>query len=153
MKIKSHSDFWAGLMFTVVGVVFAFGAMSYNVGSAAKMGPGYFPLMLGVLLAVLGAIVTLTALTVETPDGSPVAAFDWRSLALTLGAVCLFAFLLLKMGLVIALITLVIVSSLADHAFSWKGTLINTLILVVLCLAVFVYGLKLQFPIWPPFIG
>lgn len=153
MKIKSHSDFWAGLMFTVVGVIFAFGAMSYNIGSAAKMGPGYFPLMLGVLLAILGAVVTLTALTVETPDGNPIAKFDWRSLALTLGAVCLFAFLLLKMGLVVALITLVIVSSLADHAFSWKGTLINTVVLTVLCLAVFVYGLKLQFPIWPTFIG
>ena len=54
MKIKSQRDFFSGLMFTAVGVAFAWGATTYNVGSGARMGPGYFPLMLGIVLAFIG---------------------------------------------------------------------------------------------------
>ncbi len=153
MKIKSQRDFWAGLMFVVVGVAFAYGAKNYNIGNAAKMGPGYFPLMLGLLLAVLGAIVTLTALSVETVDGDPIGGFDWRSILVVLGSVCLFGFLLQKLGLIVALLGLVIVSSFASHEFSWKGTLINAVVMVALCLVTFVWALKLQFNILPPFLS
>ena len=62
MKIKSQKDFYFGLMFTVVGVAFAWGASTYNVGTGARMGPGYFPLMLGIVLAILGAVITFKAL-------------------------------------------------------------------------------------------
>jgi len=63
VKIKSQRDFFAGLMFTIVGIAFAWGATTYSVGTGARMGPGYFPLMLGILLGVLGIIVIFTALT------------------------------------------------------------------------------------------
>jgi hypothetical protein len=139
-------------MFVACGVAFAYGATNYNVGNAAKMGPGYFPLMLGVVLAILGALVTLTALTVDTPDGEPIGHFDWRSIFIILGSVALFGFLLQPAGMVISLLVLVIASSFASHEFTWKGTLINAVVMVVLCFITFVWALKLQFPIWPSFI-
>jgi Tripartite tricarboxylate transporter TctB family len=152
MKIKSQKDFWSGIMFTVLGIVFAYGATNYTIGSAAKMGPGYFPLMLGVVLSLLGAAVTLRSLSVETADGDPVDAFNIRTIAIILGAVCLFAFLLQPMGLIVALLALVVMSSYASHEFSWKGTMINAAVMIALCMGVFVFALKLQFPILPSFL-
>jgi hypothetical protein len=57
MKIKSQKDFWSGLMFIAVGVGFAWGATNYSFGSSARPGPAYFPFGLGVLLAIMGALV------------------------------------------------------------------------------------------------
>lgn len=72
MKIKSQRDFWSGLMFVVVGVAFACGSIiNYSFGTSARPGPGYFPFGLGVLLAVLGAVVLFKALTIESEGGSP----------------------------------------------------------------------------------
>ena len=85
MKIKSQKDFFSGLMFTVVGAAFAYGATSYNIGTGARMGPGYFPLLLGVILALLGATILFKALVVETPSGDPSTLFRcqeaWSRLA------------------------------------------------------------------------
>ena len=72
MNIKSQKDFFSGLLFTAVGVAFAWGATKYSVGTAARMGPGYFPLMLGILMAILGGVITFKALVVETEDGDKV---------------------------------------------------------------------------------
>jgi hypothetical protein len=69
MKIKSQKDFWSGLMFVGSGLFFAFWAMAfYQMGTAVRMGPAYFPTVLGFLLAVLGALVLLESLTLE-PEG------------------------------------------------------------------------------------
>ena len=62
MKIKSNKDFASGLMFMGVGVAFAWGATTYNVGTGARMGPGYFPLLLGILLAIIGLVITFNCL-------------------------------------------------------------------------------------------
>ena len=86
MKIKSQSDFWAGLMFIVVGVAFAWGATNYSIGSSAQPGPGYFPLGLGVLLAILGAFVLFKSLTIESEGGDPIGTFAWRPLVIIVGA-------------------------------------------------------------------
>ncbi len=74
MKIKSQRDFFSGLMFVAVGVVFAVGATNYSMGSSARPGAGYFPLILSVLMAVLGAIVLFKSLTIETEGGDPIGA-------------------------------------------------------------------------------
>ena len=71
MLIKSQKDFFSGLMFTVVGAAFAYGATGYSVGTGGRMGPGYFPLLLGVILAILGGIIMFKALVVHTADGEP----------------------------------------------------------------------------------
>ena len=80
MNIKSQKDFFSGLMFMVVGVAFAWGASGYTIGNGARMGPGYFPLVLGVLLALLGAVITFKSMVVETVDGDKVGAFAWKPL-------------------------------------------------------------------------
>ena len=69
MKIKSQKDFFSGVVYSVVGGAFAIGATNYTLGEGARMGPGYFPMMLGILLAVIGAAVIFGSLVVETEDG------------------------------------------------------------------------------------
>jgi uncharacterized membrane protein len=152
MHIRNQKDFWAGLLFAAFGLFFSGFGTRYTFGSGARMGPGYFPTVLGVILIVLGAVVALTALSAKT-EATHVAKFDWRTILLVLGAVVLFGMLLNTGGLVIALAAVVMVSSYASHEFGWKASLVNTVVLVVLCLAVFVYALSLQFPLWPTFFA
>ena len=152
MKIKSQKDFFSGLMFMGVGVAFAWGATTYNVGSGARMGPGYFPFWLGIVLVALGVVVLLQSLSGKgVADRIP--RWDIKTLLWILGSVVLFGLLLQPLGLVLSLVVLVLVSSMASHEFSWKGAVGTALVMVLLSLAAFVYGLKLQFPVWPAFIG
>ena len=73
MRIKSQRDFFAGLLYVVIGGGFAIGANNYTIGNAARMGPGYFPLLVGILLAILGAIIVVKSLVVETPEAQALA--------------------------------------------------------------------------------
>ena len=86
MNIKSQKDFFSGLMFLIVGGGFAYGATSYSIGTAARMGPGYFPLLLGVILSILGAFVLFFSLVVERPDHDPVGKFAWAPILYVLGS-------------------------------------------------------------------
>ena len=95
MSIKSQKDFVSGLMFTAVGAGFAWNAaLSYDIGSASQMGPGYFPLVLGLVLVLLGGFIMFFALVVETPDGGVIGSIAWRPLVCILGANLLFGALL-----------------------------------------------------------
>jgi hypothetical protein len=160
VKIKSQKDFFAGLMFTIVGIAFAWGATTYSVGTGARMGPGYFPLMLGILLGVLGVIVIFTALTIETVDGEPVGKIAWRPLAFIIGSNLVFGILLgglpsiglPAMGLIAAIYALVLIAGLAGEHYSFKASLILATILAVGSYVAFVVLLKLQFQVWPTFI-
>ena len=160
MKIKSQQDFFAGLMFLVVGGGFAWGATTYNVGTGARMGPGYFPLMLGVLLAILGAVVMFKSLVVETQDGDKIGAFAWKPLFFIIASNLLFGVLLgglpsIKvpaMGMIAAIFGLTIVASLAGERFNLKEVLILSTILSIGSYLAFIVLLKLQFPVWPTFI-
>lgn len=160
MKIKSQKDFFAGLMFTIVGIAFAWGATTYSVGTGARMGPGYFPLMLGILLGILGIIVIFTSLTIETVDGEPVGKIAWRPLAFIIGSNLIFGILLgglpsiglPAMGLIAAIYALVLVAGLAGEHYSLKASLILATILAVGSYVAFVVLLKLQFQVWPTFI-
>jgi len=153
VKIKSQKDFWSGLMFVVVGGSFAIGALNYSFGSSARPGPAYFPFGLGILLAFLGGLILFEALTIETEDGEPVGAFAWKPLLVILGAVLLFGAMLPKLGMVISLPILVLVSAYASDEHTWLGSLINAVVLTALSWGVFVVGLKLTIPMWPAFIG
>jgi hypothetical protein len=153
VRIKSQKDFWSGLMFIVVGGAFAIGALNYSFGSSARPGPAYFPFGLGALLAILGAMILFEALTIETEDGEPIGAFAWKPLFIILGAVLLFGFMLPRVGMVISLPVLVLISAYASDEHTWLGTIINAVILTVMSWAVFVLGLKLTIPLWPTFMG
>jgi hypothetical protein len=160
VKIKSQRDFFAGLMFTVVGIAFAWGATTYSVGSGARMGPGYFPLMLGILLGILGIIVIFTALTIETVDGEPVGKIAWRPLGFIIGSNLVFGILLgglptfglPAMGLIAAIYALVLIAGLAGEHYTLKSSLILATILAIGSYVAFVILLKLQFQVWPTFI-
>jgi len=160
VKIKSQKDFFAGLMFTAVGVAFGWGATNYTIGEGARMGPGYFPLMLGILLAVLGAFIMFEALVVETADGEKIGKWAWKPLGFIIGANLLFGVLLgglpsigvPAMGMIVAIYGLTIVASLAGERFNLKEVLILATILAIGSYLAFVVLLKLQFPVWPSFI-
>lgn len=149
MKIKSQKDFWSGLMFVAIGVAFAWGATEYSFGNSARPGPGYFPFGLGVLMALLGGAVLFKALTIESADGDPIGGFAWRPLAIIIGSVVLFGFLLPRAGMLISLPLLVVVSSLASDEFTWKGAALNAVILTLLSWVVFIKGLSLTIPLLP----
>lgn len=153
MKIKSQRDFWSGLMFIVVGVAFAWGATAYSFGQSARPGPGYFPFGLGIILAILGALVLFKALTIETEGGEPIGAVAGKPLFIILGAVVLFGLLLPRLGLVITLPILVVVSSMAGDEFHWGEALANAAILTAGSWLIFVYGLGLTIPLWPTILG
>ncbi|GAB4088391.1 tripartite tricarboxylate transporter TctB family protein [Hydrogenophaga soli] len=160
MTIKSQRDFGAGLMFTVVGGGFAYGATTYQVGDAARMGPGYFPLMLGVILALMGLAVLAKSFVHGSPDGDKIGAIAWRPLSFVLLANVVFGVLLVGlpsiglpgMGLVVAIFGLTFIASLAGDDFRLKEVLILSAILSAGSYVAFVWALKLQFPVWPTFI-
>ena len=161
MLIKSQKDFFSGLMFTVVGASFAYGATNYSVGSGGRMGPGYFPLLLGVILAVMGAIIMFKATVVETQDGDKIGKWAWKPLFLIISANVLFGIMigglpsigLPPMGLIAGIFGLTIVASLAGDSFKLKEVLVLSVILSIGSYAAFILLLKLQFPVWPTFIA
>lgn len=160
MNIKSQKDFFSGLMFSVIGVSFAWGATTYSVGTGARMGPGYFPLMLGILLAIIGVAVMFSALVVQRPDGEKIGKFAWRPLGFIIGSNLAFGVLLgglpsygvPAMGLIAAIYALVFIASLAGDQFRLKEVLILATVLAVGSYLGFVWALKLQFQVWPSFI-
>jgi hypothetical protein len=150
MKIKSPQDFWAGMMFISIGVFFLVVAlMNYQMGSSVRMGPAYFPVMLGGLLAVLGAVVLLNSLIV---DGPAVAKFHFRPLLFIAVSSLAFAYLLKPLGLPLAGIALVFISAYGGHEFKWKEVAVMSVVLVIFSVLVFVEALALPFPICPSFI-
>ncbi|XQU71077.1 Tripartite tricarboxylate transporter TctB family protein [Cupriavidus sp. H18C1] len=151
LRIRSQKDFASGLMFVLVGLGFSFVARGYSMGTAAKMGPGYFPFLLGLVLAALGALVLLGSLS-SKGEQDRMDRWDIKILLWILGSVVLFGLLLKPLGMVLSVFVLVVVSSMASHEFSWKGALLNSVVLVLISLGAFVYGINLQMPVWPAFI-
>ncbi|MNS52129.1 Tripartite tricarboxylate transporter TctB family protein [compost metagenome] len=103
------------------------------------------------MLALLGAIVTLGSLSTKGEEDQ-LARWDLKTLLWILGSVVLFGLLLKPLGMVLSVFVLVLVSSMASHEFSWKGALLNGVVLVLISLGAFVYGINLQMPVWPAFI-
>ncbi len=160
MKIKSEKDFYSGVMFSAVGVVFAVGATSYNIGTGARMGPGYFPLMLGILLAILGGLIMFQGLVSKSETGDKLGGMAWRPLSFIIGANVLFGIMLgglpkiglPPMGLIAGIYVLTLVASLAGEKFKLREVLILATVLAVISYGAFVKLLNLQFPVWPAFI-
>ena len=152
MKIKSQKDFWSGLMFIVAGVGFAIGATNYSFGTSARPGPGYFPFGLGILLAVLGAMVLFKALTIESEGGDPVGDIGWRPLILIVLGVVVFGLALPRLGMILSLPILIMISSLAGDEFKLKEVIINIVVLTIGSWAIFIKGLNLVIPLWPSFM-
>jgi hypothetical protein len=148
--IRSSKDFWTGVIYVAFGAAAILIAREYGMGTALKMGPAYFPTVLGALLIVIGAIAVIRAFIV---DGTRVGAFAYKALALILGPVLLFGFIVRGAGLAVAVPLLVIISACASIDFHWVSTLALAAGLAVFCILVFVTGLGVPLPILGPWLG
>ena len=153
MKIKSQRDFFSGLMFIIAGVIFAVGATNYSMGSSAKPGAGYFPLILSVIMAILGAIVLFKSLTIETEGGDPIGSIAWRPLLVIVVSIAVFGAVLPRLGMFMTIPLLIVMVSFAGDEFSWKGVIANSIILTAFSWVVFIWGLNLTIPLKPFFMG
>jgi len=148
IRIRNPRDFWAGMMFTGIGTLFAVVAWGYKLGTAARMGPGFFPFWLGLLLIGLGLAISFAALRV---DGMPLEKFHWRPVLWVLLPIVGFGLLLKITGVMLAGFLLVIAASYGGPEFKWRGSIVLALGLVIFCSLVFVAGLKLPIPLCPGF--
>jgi len=158
MKIGHAKNFWGGVLFAVIGGMFAVIAKGipglsflpgYAMGTPARMGPAFFPFWLGLILFFIGLSIAIMGLREQ---GGPDAAFPkyhWRPILFVLGAVVLFGIILKAVGMLIAGLALVIIASMGSHQFRPKQAVILGLVLVVFCALVFVWGLKLPIPLCP----
>lgn len=160
MKIKSQKDFFSGLLFLGIGVAFTWGATTYKIGVADRMGPGYFPLLLGVLMTIMGILITVKSLALETESGDKIGGWAWKPLVYILGANLAFGVLLgglpsinlPAVGIIAGIYALTIIASLASRRFNLRQVLILATVLAVGSYLAFIVLLKLQIPVWPAFI-
>lgn len=148
--IKNPRDFWAGVMFLAVGGMFAGIAYTYKLGTAARMGPGFFPFFLGLILAAIGIAILLTALRPKNA-GPTVDKFHWGPIFWVLMPIVVFGVMLKILGMVAMGLVVVIVSSIGSEDFKLKPTVYLAIGLVIFCSLVFVGGLKLPIPLCPSF--
>jgi hypothetical protein len=146
--IRHPKDFVAGLLFVAVGAAAIVIAANYPLGTAARMGPGYFPRILGILLILLGSALALRALKL---NGDPLPKWRWRPTLVVLGSVVLFGAIVNYVGLALSTVILIVLASAASPEFRPKESLMSGIALAVLSISVFVIALKLQLPIWPAF--
>jgi hypothetical protein len=144
--IRHPKDFYAGLLFTGIGIAAIVLASQYQLGTAAKMGPGYFPRGLGMLLTVLGAVLVVRSLRIQ---GTAIPPWNWRSTCVILGSVVLFGLVVEKLGLAASTLGLIVFASTASPEFRLKEAVLSGLFFALLAVGVFIVGLKLQLPIWP----
>jgi uncharacterized membrane protein YfcA len=144
---RDRKDFNAGIMYIAIGAFFAGFATNYPMGTAVRMGPAYFPSILGVLLALLGLILVVRSFFVH--DAERPTKTHWRQLVFILGAACLFGFLIGPAGLIVASAVMMLVGSLGGWDFRWKEQVVNAVVMTATCTGIFYYGLALPFKLFP----
>jgi hypothetical protein len=152
MPIRHPKDFLTGILFILFGAAAMTFATEYPIGSAAKMGPGYFPFVLGGVLGVLGLVILARSLLWAT------GAHGWPTLrllpvTLVLSSVVLFGLLLRPLGLVGATLVLVLICSRASSEFRWKEAVLNAGALALIVWVVFVFFLEFPVPVWPAWLA
>jgi len=146
LKIRSQKDFSAAIMFIAIGGLFGIGATQYPMGTAVRMGPAYFPSILGWLTVILGFFILVESFIVKDEPPAPPA---WRAIILVLGSVTAFAALINTAGLIVATVAQIILSALGGHEFKWKEAIISSVILSVTVWACFDIALGLPFKLFP----
>jgi hypothetical protein len=146
MRIRAHSDFWSGLLFIAVGLAVVVLARNYRMGTAARMGPGYFPTLLGSLMALLGLTLALPAFAMQ---GENVQRFHLRPLLFVLAAIAAFGIALSYLGFAAAIVALVAVASFAEPDLKPVETAGVAAFLVVFSILIFVVLLGLPMRLWP----
>ena len=147
--IRHPKDFFAGLLFIAFGMAAIVIGSNYALGSAARMGPGFFPFYLGLMLAMLGVLIAWTGLRSHRGDDGKLERFYWKPIITVLGSVVGFGLLLKPIGMLLAGVLLVLGASLGSEEFNFRKVLVLAIILSVFCALVFVVGLKLPIPLCP----
>jgi hypothetical protein len=147
---RSVKDILAGLTFAGFGLAFAVGALAYEVGDPVRMGPGFFPLIVGVLLAILGALIAATRST--EPDDEPISAPPWRAAGLILAALVVFGLTVRGLGLVPSIFVTSLLATLASRETKPLSALLLAVGLTLLSIAIFVFALSLRLPLVGPWI-
>lgn len=145
-SIRNPKDFWAGVLFVALGVFTLVVGSNYTLGTAARMGPGYFPRILGLLLIGLGGVIAARGMR---GFGEAIPPWRWRPTLVVLGSVVLFGMIVATVGIAISTVILILTSSAASREFRVKEALVSGVLLAALATGVFVVGLHLQLPIWP----
>ena len=149
MKIGHQKNFWGGVLFIALGLTFAVIAKGigtallpgYAMGTPARMGPGFFPFYLGVILTILGVVIAFSGLKVHEGDPGKVEPFHWKPIIYVLASIVVFGLVLKIVGMLIAGIILVIGASMGSQDFRLKPVVILAICLVIFCALVFVVGL------------
>ena len=151
MRIRNPTDFWTGLLFGGLGLFATlYAATHYTLGTAVRMGPGYFPTWVGGLVTLLGLALALRSLKL---DGPALPRIRLRPIVFVLGGSLAFGYFLKPLGLVLATVLLVVISAAGGHEFRWREVLALAVGLAAFAVAVFVWGLGLPFPLWPQALG
>jgi len=145
LKITSQEDFWAGMMFIGFGAVAIFIAQDYPFGTTSRMGPGYFPTWLGIIMIVLGLAVAATGFKVQ---GEGVGKFAWKAMFLLSVAFAFFGWSIDHIGFIPAMFVLIVLSALAGRDFRFKEVMLMSVVLIFGAWALFIKGLELPFPLF-----
>jgi hypothetical protein len=145
IKVKSPQDFWAGLLFLVIGCLALWFGRGYAFGTATKMGPGYLPTALSWALVLVGTFLSLRALAL---DGPPIEASLIRPQIFILLAIVVFGLLIERVGLAPAIIVVTLIAANASREMRWTETFAVAVGLAVLCVGLFIYLLGQPLAIW-----
>lgn len=146
VKIKAGKDFWSGIMFLCFAAAGLFAARGYSLGSAGKMGPGYFPLVLGIALGAIGLLLVARAII---SGDEAIEGLNLRPLLLLVLSVITFGLAILPLGLVVTLIITVAIAALAGRQSGPIEVAVLALSLAALSIGIFHFALRLPLPIWP----
>ncbi len=144
---RDRKDFNAGILYIAIGAFFAGFATNYPMGTAVRMGPAYFPSILGAMLAALGLILVVRAFFVR--DAELPTRTHWRPLLFILGAVLLFAVLIDRAGLIASCAVMMMVGSFGGWDFRWKEQVLSAIGMTAACVGIFYFGLGLPFRLFP----
>lgn len=148
--ISNPKDFWTGVIYVGIGLAAVVIGREYDMGSATRMGPAYFPTVLGVILCAIGLA---SAVRSFIRRGQPIGAFAFKTLLLVLVATLLFGALVRGGGLIVALPVLVIVSAYASSRFRLGPTVLLAIGLTAFSAVVFIKGLGVPLPVIGPWFG
>lgn len=149
---KSMKDLLSGLIFVSIGLAFAYAALSYDLGTAFRMGPGYFPMILAGILVLLGVIILAQSL-VTGPDETPVGGVPWLALILIMGALVFFGMTVRGLGLAPSLFVTSFMSAFASKRTGLIGALLLAAFLTLISMLIFVEALGLPLPMLGPWMN
>ena len=145
MNKRDFTDIIGGLFLTALGLFFAIYAQRYSMGTLNRMGPGYFPVVLGAIMALLGLLVAVPAWSRAGvgPDVS------WKTMFIVIGSVVLFGATLQTVGLMFTSMLTVVVASLADNDITWRTRALMAIGVAPVIYVIFIFGLGMIIPVWP----